>query len=204
MDCDHARLLLSFTHKKAELDNAEAEALQAHLDQCPECEQTARCEGSLDDALGRAMRAVAVPAGLKAGLLDRAAVHRRLRVRRAAAWTALAAVLLLTVMGFAWYARLPRVNWNDIQTATAELVDVKDMAVSQPVTAPEQIEEWFATQGMRMEAPRQFNYALLKSFDIARCMKREVPKLVFARDDGGQVAMAEVYVLSDTNLTCAS
>jgi len=200
MDCNHARLPLSFTHKKAELDSAEAEALQAHLEQCPECEQTARCESSLDKTLGRAMRTVAVPAGLKARLLDGVASHSRVRVRRAAAWTAVAAALILTALGFAWYAHRPRVNWDRIQTEIAERNDVTETAVSQPLTAPEQIEAWFARQGVRMEAPRQFNYASLKSLDIARRMDRDVPKLVFARDEGGQLAMAEVYVLSEGQL----
>jgi hypothetical protein len=199
MDCNHARLLLTFTYKNAELDAAEAEALQAHLDQCPECEASARGERGLDDAIGRAMHAVPVPAGPKIELFDKLASEGRRRLRRSAVRVAIAASILLIVFGFGWrhfYSR-PKLTWDAVQTWSLELTDFRETLVSQAAAAPEQVEEWFRAQGIAMEAPRQFNYAFLKSCDTALCMKRTVPRLVFAGDDRGQLTMAEVYVLSE-------
>jgi hypothetical protein len=199
MDCNHARLLLGFTHKKAELDTAEAEALQAHLEQCPECELMARSERAIDDALGRAMNDVPVPAGLKERLVDKLASVQRARFLRGPGPWAAAAALLLAV-GYVVFFAPPKLTWADVERWTQD----KEMAVSEVSDhQPERIEGWFRDQGIDMEAPRHFNFGLLKSFDIVDFKNRRVAKLVFARDDAGQVAIAEVYVLSekDFNLT---
>jgi hypothetical protein len=189
MDCNHARLLLSFSHKKAELDTAEAEALQAHLEQCPECELLSRSERAIDEALGRAMNDVPVPDGLKERLAGKLAWVQRLRVRRTVR-RALAASLLLAVGlgGYVLFFGRTELTWDDLRRLTYERGEIVTQA-----NEPEHIERWFRDQGISMEAPRHFNYGLLKSFEVVRFHHRQVAKLVFARDD----AMAEVYVLSD-------
>jgi hypothetical protein len=192
MDCNHARLLLSFAYKKAELDTAEADALQAHLEQCPECEAAARSEQAVDEALGRAMNAVPVPGGLKGRVLDKLVSVRRPRIHPIIRWAA-AAMILLSV-GFGGYVLMfgrTEVGWEDLTS----LMDYREFV--EAVREPEKIEEWFRDQGVAMKAPRRFNYGLIRSFDIVTFKKRQVAKLVFARDDSGHVAIAEVYVLAD-------
>src|SRR5262245_10465360 len=83
MDCRNARLLLEFARPlTAELDAGEAEALQGHLADCPECGALAREERRLDEHLGRAVRDVPVPEGLRDRLLARLATERDAWFRR--------------------------------------------------------------------------------------------------------------------------
>jgi hypothetical protein len=106
MDCKTARLLLDFARPQArELEAEEAEALESHLDHCPDCHSQARGERLFDERLGKAMRQVEVPAGLREQLLARLESARgdwyRQRFAHAARLCAAAAVLL--VLGwFGW------------------------------------------------------------------------------------------------------
>src|SRR5690606_38408018 len=72
MECRTARLLLDLAHPPADpLDAADAGALEGHLACCPDCAALARGQGRFDDAVGLAMRRVAVPEGLRDRLLAR-------------------------------------------------------------------------------------------------------------------------------------
>ncbi len=109
MDCRTARLLLDFARPQApELQADDAGALQNHLDRCPDCHNLARGERQLDEHLGKAMRQVEVPAGLRDQLLSRLEAERgdwnRRRFARAARLTlaAAAAALLLGWAGWHW------------------------------------------------------------------------------------------------------
>jgi hypothetical protein len=200
MDCNYARLLLTFTHKKAELDTAEAEALQTHLDQCPECELTARSERAMDEALGRAMNAVAVPAGWRERLNEKLAATQRFRLPPAAGLARAAALLLAVGLGsYIIVLGRPKLDLDDLAMLTSAREEVLI-----PLAEPEQIEEAFRQQGVSMKAPARLNYGLIKSFEVVQFKKRPVAKLVFAREEAGQVAMAEVYVLSDKDFNLAS
>ena len=58
MDCKTARLLLLFARPlPTELEASEAEALESHLADCPECGALAQAERQTDTCLGQAMRA---------------------------------------------------------------------------------------------------------------------------------------------------
>src|SRR4051812_16455327 len=87
VDCDLARQLLAFARPgAAELDAADAAALERHLADCPACGPAARGEHAFDASLAAAMRAVPLPAGgrgrLLTGLLAaRAAWWRRFWLR---------------------------------------------------------------------------------------------------------------------------
>src|SRR5207248_1436745 len=102
MDCKTARYLLNFNRATGhDLDAADKAALDAHLAECPECDCAARGERQFDEHLGRAIRDVPVPHGLKERLLTRL---RRQRdewwvegVKRVARYVAIAAALLLLV-----------------------------------------------------------------------------------------------------------
>src|SRR5258708_4066533 len=83
MDCETARLFLQSDRPgERDLDGPEADELHAHLEQCSHCNALALAARHLDQHLGRAMRAVAVPAGLQSRLLERLASDRRAAQRR--------------------------------------------------------------------------------------------------------------------------
>src|SRR5947199_10073810 len=101
MDCKTARLLLDFDRPgAADLERADADALEGHLAGCPQCDALAHSERQLDATLGRAMRQVEVPDGLRAQLLarleaERGAWYRRWYGHGFRALAAAAAVLVL-------------------------------------------------------------------------------------------------------------
>ncbi len=114
MDCNSARLFLHFRRPDStDLDGLEAAELDRHLAHCSECNALARDERRLDQSLGRAMRAVVVPTGLRGQILDRLTEQRNTGRRRFYHYGtrgALAAVLLLAVgLGwFYWYSQMSR------------------------------------------------------------------------------------------------
>src|SRR5215510_8882873 len=103
MDCDNARLYLPFvTPGGKDLDGAEAAELHAHLAQCITCNALAMNSNRIDQHLGRAMRAVPIPMGMKGRVLERLAEDRgavRRRWLKRAGWVAGVAALLLLVWG---------------------------------------------------------------------------------------------------------
>src|SRR5262245_36892485 len=98
MDCSHARLLLPFAR---ELQGAEAEELREHLQQCPDCGLLAAEESRCDQALGKAVRAVPLPAGLKTRIETR--LHKQHAVRRWVIRSLVAACLLAAAGLSSWY-----------------------------------------------------------------------------------------------------
>ena len=72
MDCKTARTLFDYARPRCcELDPVEARALEEHLSRCPECDTLAHAERLIDDHLGKAVRQVDVPPGLRGRLLAR-------------------------------------------------------------------------------------------------------------------------------------
>jgi hypothetical protein len=192
MDCNHARLLLIFARKRSELEATEAEALDAHLRNCSPCAGLAEAERRLDESIGEAIRDVPMPAGLHGRLLAGLDRDRSIRRWHRGLTTASLAAGLLLAVGLAWFF------WIGARVTP----DYEDLyvKVSDKVRAtPEAVEAWFQDQGLPMEAPRQFNYDLLISYDTAQFMNRRVPRLVFFHrgdNKGFLPAVAEVYVLS--------
>ena len=84
MDCSTARLFLQLGQPGAprELDDPEAAELEAHLAECNACHGFDTDQRRLDNALGQAMLAVEVPAGLKEQIQLRLAADRGARQRR--------------------------------------------------------------------------------------------------------------------------
>src|SRR5262245_32133614 len=110
MDCSTARLLLEIERPRlAELDSAEAAALERHLAECPECSRIARAARVTRERFGVAMRAVPVPAGLRERVLARLDTEARNRGRKSwlrSRWSAVAAAVLFVVaLGFLWQFR---------------------------------------------------------------------------------------------------
>lgn len=124
MDCDYARQFLPYLRAGAkDLDGDEADSLRAHLERCAACNALSMNAARLDAHLGRAMRAVEVPVGMKARLLERLAEQRgaarRRWLRRAAAVTAVAASLLLAVLGWMWVADQKPIDPNRVAVAAS-------------------------------------------------------------------------------------
>jgi hypothetical protein len=202
MDCKTARLLLDFARPKpAELAGGDAADLEGHLGACPECDAVGRGQRQLDDHIGRAVRDVPLPDGLRDRLLERLAAERRAwkrRLAKRAVPLAAAAAVLLAVGLYAFWPRhqLPApdldakvgdISWNDNSRGSAAA-----------------LEEWFHTKypGWAMVAPREaegraLDYRLLVYADLADFQGQRVPLLLFSKEDklaGNK--QARVYVLS--------
>jgi len=183
MDCNTARLVLLLTAKNArELDAPTAKELADHLAVCSECNATARSQRRVDHLLGRAMRDVPVPAGLKGRILDRLAPSRPSRRQRywrpvMGVLTAAAAVALFVG---AWYFGVVKPN---------QQISLVDFVISQNASPPREakaINEAFSRLGVRGEcAPVDANYAYLCSAPAVAVLpghKVKVPHLVFVKD----------------------
>lgn len=189
MDCKTARLLLVFARPAAsELDEPELDALHAHLADCPECGPAAQAERRADDRMGRAVRAVPLPDGLRQRLHTRLAQERRTGRRRRLAWQAAAGAVAAALLLAAWLGRgvvQPR-RLNPEQAAA-------DLVARSLNPTPETVEHWFRGQGVEITVPADFDYAALRYYDLADLQGRQVPLLLFLHED----KRAAVYILSD-------
>lgn len=188
MDCKTARLLLEFDRPAAdELDAAEHEELQAHIADCPDCGPVARAERRADHEIGKAMRAVVVPSEAPARLFERLRGERRLRnrrrwVRRGMAAAGVAALLIVGVC----------LGWQRNQPVRVDLeAAATDFLGKHLNPQPSTVENWFRDRGVEMTAPLDFNYALLKNYDVTEYEGKRVPLLLFMSGN----ELAEVRVL---------
>ena len=185
MDCKTARLLLEVAPpRKAELDEAEAGALHAHLVECVVCRGLADEERRIDEHLGAALRSVAVPAGLRErlhrSLEAEEAARRSTQRRRLVSWTAAAAAVVLS--GVLWWLMRP------LPVPNLEQVHAESL----PRSAAEAEQRW-AEMGVPTAAPPLFNYQWLAACQLVEFQGHSrVPHLLFLRDR----ERAEVYVLS--------
>lgn len=188
MECRTARLLLELAHPQgAELESADADALERHLTSCSECGALARAERRVDSVLATAMREVPIPAGLRGTIKGRLAAERANRARRLwwqrGRWVAAAASLLL-VIGAWWLLRpLPTPSLTDIH---AENAPRHAQDVAQRLAALE----------FPDAVPPHFNYGLLISLQAVEFQgQSRVPYLIF-HDGRGENYVAEVFILS--------
>ena len=133
MDCNTARLFIPCRQPGIrDLDGPEAADLDMHLAQCHECHTLATTHDRLDHHLGKAMRAVEVPRGLHAQILERLASQPRRKPRWVAytlrGLSAAAAVLLLLTGWYVFYEPKRRT------------LEADDIFVSFNVSRPVQIE----------------------------------------------------------------
>jgi hypothetical protein len=201
MDCSTARLFLKFQRPNAQdLDGPEAQELNEHLAHCAECDALARAERRLDQHLGRAMRAVEVPEGLRAQVLRRVAAERSDWYRRwfgqATRWMVAAAALLLVLGGaYSWWYFRP-----------ARPIAADDVAFHYNVRPPAQdeVNRLLKSLGRTAGAPRCVNYAYL--FGEPSVVKLpgyedvKAVQLVFTDVDRGRDNRAVIFVLADPKL----
>lgn len=202
MDCKTARYLLDFARPRGhDLDGADRAALDAHLAVCTDCDSAARAERHFDDHLGRAVRDVPVPHGFKDRLLG------KLRQQRDDWWkqvmgrgmryaAAAAAILVVCIVGL-WYYQSRKVPLN----SDLVIENVKARYVTPSTRAD--ADEWFKKRGKTVEAPTDFEYAYLSSYDLTNFYGEVVPHLLFVRPSSpGQttsVHVAQVFILSDND-----
>jgi hypothetical protein len=207
MDCRTARLLLLF-HRPGtgELDGLDRAALDSHLTGCLDCAVLASAERATDERLGRAMRQVEVPAGLRDRILARLAVERGDWYRRwYGRWAryAVAAALLILVGWGAW-AFYPRHR---------PALDLRELLeqTNQVRPGPAEVSESWKRLGVPALAPECFKTAFLIGHGVAELPGHpsiRVPFLAFAsgekRPAANQAAPASgvydfalVYVVSD-------
>jgi HAMP domain-containing protein len=197
MDCKTARGLLDFARRRPpELDAADAAALEDHLFQCHPCAALAAAQRRFDEPLGRAMRRVEVPPGLKTMILDRLDAARadcsRRRTKRWARALAAAAAILIAVGGV-WYwqsvVSRPSINLEDLRESVQQQAVIS--RTRDDVTA-----EIKAKFGVATVLPDDLNYNLLTHTALDKFDGKWVPLLIFNRNDQAR-AHAAVYVLSD-------
>jgi hypothetical protein len=196
MDCENARLLVSFAHPHLnELDPVDAEALESHLADCPGCATLAQQQRRLDHQLGRAMRQVEVPTTLRSQILARLAQDNARPVQRwwvhGARILGAAAALALLVWG--WW------QWQRSRQLTIDVGEVYSK-VNHPHMNRDGVTAGFARLGMKTTLP-DLDYAYLSCYGVGELPGvpgRKVPLLVFYRprneENGG--ARALVYILS--------
>jgi hypothetical protein len=187
MDCKTARLLLDFARPlHPELEESEGEALAGHLADCAACAALHRVERRIDDHLGKAMRDVPVPDGLRERLLGKLAKQGERRYLRRLAWGAAAAVAasVLFVAGLTYFGQRPAVDLNQLHADSNEL----------PGNGSD-VEEFLKKRFQRpgLLAPTQFDYRGLIKCDWAYFQGKKVPCLVFRQGND----LAWVYIVND-------
>ncbi len=193
MDCKSAHLLMEFARPGSpELDAGEAEALRQHLAECGDCAALAAAERRADEHLGRAMRDVPVPDGLRQRLLTRLTAERKAwyRHRPVLGFGAAAAVLLIGWVGhLLWFNRLPAIS-NEY---------VRQLADRQRPTTAKEVAEAFKELRVEVTPPPRLNYRLLKSYDLSLFQQwHQVPHILLVAPAEGnrREATAHVYILS--------
>jgi len=190
MDCKTARFVLEFNQPHlSELDRDEADALERHLAECPECKLAAKTERQMDERLGTAMRGVAVPKDLRERLLvgldsERHTLYRRWAFRRVREVAAVAAVLVVACTGYAYW-----------QASQRTVIDTELFASAEELrgTSAADVEQWFLQEySLKTALPRNFNYAYLYDRELQDLEHRSVASLRFQRGEN----RAEVFVLN--------
>lgn len=164
-------------------------ALDAHCAGCPACAADARAAAALDRALGAAVTAVPVPAGLRAKL------HAAAAAQAAAAWRArayrggvlAAAAAVLVALGLGAYSRSRPVVDTDA------LASAEDQRFHDPEGATQ---EFLKAQGLPTRLPLPFDYGLHVANGFEQIGGRSVPVVTFRGPTPADRGLAKVYVFA--------
>jgi len=186
MDCRTARLLLDFARPRpAELEPADRADLDGHLADCLDCSAVFRAERRADEAIGRALRDVPVPDGLRGRILDCLAAQRDRWYQRRLIRLGVAAAAVVLVGWGAW-------TWLRPSPMDVNL-DLFAEAVNVLPASAEEVDAAFRESHVFARAPREleFNFALLARIVRADFQGRLVPVLEFRHG----ISDAWVYIL---------
>lgn len=199
MDCRTAQFLLEFARPLTrELDVTEAEALESHLADCPDCARRARTLFAVDARISTAMRDVPIPQGLRerllAGVSQKAQPSTRRRLLQHFGRFAAAAGILLAI-AIAWTQRgtPPAIDSEKLVSDTVE-------EIANPV--PKHVNDWLEKQHVRVPAPTGFDYRLLSHYHMTDLQGQRVPLLLFTRTENGPY-QARVYLLNSKQFALA-
>jgi hypothetical protein len=190
MECRDAQFYLRFRRPGADELGPEAAAdLDRHLAECPMCGPAARAEAAFDRAMGTAMTAVPIPAGLRNALVAHVAASRGAVLRRKAYRSAglLAAAVLLVGVG------LGLLNTKKAPDVDALIALFESQAAPDP--HGEAVGHWLAQHNLPPTLPADFDFALHEDHRVERVQNRDVPVIVF-RDRNGQ-GKAKVYAFRE-------
>ncbi len=198
MDCRTVRTLIDLgcTRHAGELQPADAQLLDAHLSQCPDCRIFAGADQQLDTQLfqvGKVSAAAVVPIGLRDRLLSRLAAERYAFYRK---WTILVgngiAALVVIIVGLVLWFRVTPEKLAPLSTLNM----FQPTPVEQRPTDPDEIPQWFYTMhGVVCELPaelRRWNFAFLVDRFVQMEFGHFAPTMFFKKGD----SLAKVTVLS--------
>ncbi len=193
MDCDLARHLLQFARPgTAELEPADAAALEKHLADCPDCGPATRAERAFDARIARAMPAVPLAADFHARLgthllAARAAWWRQFSLRFGAA----GAALLLAAGAAWWFWGRPTLDpYAEVQRAYEQSGLWRSNDEARALAT-----DWLRRHVGQLEAPEELNYKLLVALGHEDFQgRRSVPTLEFVRGD----ATMKVHVVRES------
>lgn len=181
MDCKTAQQLLPYHGRAAaELAPSEAQALEAHLAECPSCASQVQSEQQLDAHLAQAMRAVPIPIGLRDRLHLRLRNQRKATVRRRIDQLATAAAACLLIGLGAYLVILNRPLESPL--------DMNEFgSISQPRHI-QQVQDWLDYQvgsplALPLELQDRWDFDRLNYTCLQRLHQHNVPTLVFQKDD---------------------
>ncbi|QDU21513.1 DUF3379 family protein [Urbifossiella limnaea] len=191
MDCRDAHYFLRLRRPGSDdLDPDAMASLDRHLACCPACAAAGRALAGFDAAVGRAMRAVPVPDGLRDQLFTEASVRRGAALRRRTFRLLAAAASVLVTCGLAL----------GVYSAARPQADVAGMLaqgdeLAMPQGAEKQISAFLKSQ--RLPEPPPLDPSLFIHAGTESVQGRDVPVLVFRERNGPGVA--KVYAFRATS-----
>lgn len=189
MQCRDAQFYLRLRrHAGDELGTEVTADLDRHLAGCPSCAADARSAESFDRAVGSAVRAVPVPAGLRDRLLTQASAHHGTVIRRKVFRVAALAASLFFTVGLAFgvfSATRPKIDTDAMVAAADEQIRNPDAAIRQ----------WLGDRRLPPQLPLPFNPDLLVTVGAERVQGVDVPVAVFRHPT--EPGFAKLYVFRD-------
>lgn len=191
MDCRDAQFYLRLRRPGSDdLDPDAAAALDRHLAGCPACAAAGRALAGFDAAVGRAMRAVPVPEGLRDQLFAEAAARRGAVLRRKTYRYLAAAASVLVTCGLVYGVYSAARPQADVTALTGPVDEL-----FQPQGAEKQIATFLKAHRLP-GLPVQFDPTLFVHAGTESVQGRDVPVLVFRERNGP--GFAKVYAYRDT------
>ena len=205
MECRDAQFYLRFSSPGAnDLAPEDTAALARHLADCSPCSAEARSVSAFDAAVGRAMRAVEVPTGLRARLIASTSAQRGTMLRRRLGRSAAVAASLLLALGIGIGALTSRRPQPDTAELAMKGNDLARMLPTAPIgfaVDPQRaqnneaaVRNWLKAEHLP-DLPESFDYGLLVEYHWEEVQGRKVPVVHFR---GREQGFAKVYAFRAT------